>query len=153
MQQSFAVWCTTSSLVLSPFYPSNYFALFRPKEIIGKQEQANLFHHNGPIFLFLSLLILAFNLQVPTKYFFDCTGRCKHNLSKKGGWMKERSFCIEFLTRIYGYLPLLYTTSRADPVAAEIPSVKEYGKCFKPTWQCLIAGHPSTLVTMSRYNS
>ena len=87
----------------------------------------------GLFFSFLSLLIFAFNLQVPTKYFFDCTGRCKHNLSKKGGWMKERSFCIEFLTRIYGYLPLLYTTSRADPVAAETPSVKEYGKCFKPT--------------------
>jgi alpha-1,4-N-acetylglucosaminyltransferase EXTL3 len=69
-------------------------------------------------------------MKVPTNSKFDCTGRCEDNLSKKKGWMEERSFCIEFLTRTYGYQPLLYTQSRTDPVTTNIPSVKEYGECM-----------------------
>ena len=75
---------------------------------------------------------IAFNLQVPTNYYFDCTDRCKENLSKRAHWMEERRFCIETLTRLYGYMPLLHTQSRVDPVTTEIPKIKEFGTCFKP---------------------
>ena len=72
---------------------------------------------------------MFFNLQVPSNYDFHCAG-CKANISKKKNFWDERSVCIQFLTRIYGYQPLLYTQSRTDPVTTEIPSVNEYGKCL-----------------------
>jgi alpha-1,4-N-acetylglucosaminyltransferase EXTL3 len=68
-------------------------------------------------------------MKVPTNSNFHCAG-CKVKLSNKNKFFHERSVCVQFLTRIYGYQPLLYTQSRTDPVTTEIPSVNEYGKCL-----------------------
>ena len=45
--------------------------------------------------------------------------------------VQERHKCMNLLTRVYGYMPLLYTQYRADSVLfkTRIPADKQ--KCFK----------------------
>ncbi|CAI8015817.1 Exostosin-like 3 [Geodia barretti] len=60
-------------------------------------------------------------IKVPTNFDFWCGPRCGENLSTRPGRTEQRHACIQYFTRVYGYMPLLYTQLRTDPVSAKIP--------------------------------
>ena len=69
-------------------------------------------------------------VKVTSRWTFRCPG-CPSTLSEDDSHFQERHKCMNLFTRIYGYMPLLYTQYRADSVLfkTRIPADKQ--KCFK----------------------
>jgi len=69
-------------------------------------------------------------VKVTSRWTFRCPG-CPVSLSEDDSHFQERHKCINFFSRVYGYMPLLYTQYRADSVLfkTRIPADKQ--KCFK----------------------
>ncbi|CAD5114848.1 DgyrCDS3884 [Dimorphilus gyrociliatus] len=69
-------------------------------------------------------------IKVTSRWTFRCPG-CPSALSEDETHFQERHLCMNFLTQIYGYMPLLRTQYRVDSVLfkTRIPHDKE--KCYK----------------------
>ena len=68
--------------------------------------------------------------QVTSRYTFRCPG-CPVALSEDEEHFRERHRCMNFFTRVYGYLPLLQTQFRADSVLFKTRIPHDKQKCFK----------------------
>ena len=56
-------------------------------------------------------------IKVTQKIKFRCEGPdCEATLSGNKNHAKERNDCVNFFARVYGYMPLLFTQFRADPI-------------------------------------
>ena len=69
-------------------------------------------------------------VQVTSRYTFRCPG-CPVALSEDEEHFRERHRCMNFFTRVYGYMPLLQTQFRADSVLFKTRIPHEKQKCFK----------------------
>ncbi|KAK3088624.1 hypothetical protein FSP39_021427 [Pinctada imbricata] len=58
---------------------------------------------------------------------------CPKTLSGDSHHYKERSNCINFFMRVYGYMPLLYTQYRADSVLFKTTLPRNKRTCFNFT--------------------
>ena len=69
-------------------------------------------------------------IKVTSRWSFRCPG-CPVNLSEDDSHFQERHKCMNFFTRVFGYMPLLNTQYRVDSVLfkTRIPADKQ--KCFK----------------------
>merc|ERR1712211_165578 len=54
-------------------------------------------------------------IKVTSRWTFRCPG-CPVSLSEDDSHFQERHRCINFFTRVYGYMPLFYTQFRAESV-------------------------------------
>ncbi|CAL8106894.1 unnamed protein product [Calicophoron daubneyi] len=84
--------------------------------------------------LAMNFLIAHITRKAPIKatihWSFDCP-YCATTLHDKPNHYKDRSECINWLTRVYGYNPLVYSQYRADSLLfkTRIPPTKQ--KCYK----------------------
>jgi len=69
-------------------------------------------------------------IKVTSRWTFRCPG-CPVSLSEDDSHFQERHRCINFFTRVYGYMPLLYTQFRADSVLFKTRIPPDKQKCFK----------------------
>jgi len=69
-------------------------------------------------------------IKVTSRWTFRCPG-CPVSLSEDDSHFQERHHCINFFTRVYGYMPLLYTQFRADSVLFKTRIPPDKQKCFK----------------------
>ncbi|XP_071804168.1 exostosin-like 3 [Asterias amurensis] len=69
-------------------------------------------------------------VKVTSRWTFRCPS-CPEALSKDDWHFKERHKCMQFFTRIYGYMPLLYTQFRVDSVLFKTRVPHDKQKCFK----------------------
>ena len=68
--------------------------------------------------------------QVTSRWTFRCPG-CPKALSVEDSHFHERHECINFFTRVYGYMPLLNTQFRADSVLFKTRIPHDKQKCFR----------------------
>lgn len=69
-------------------------------------------------------------VKVTSRWTFRCPG-CPVSLSEDDSHFQERHKCINFFSRVYGYMPLLYTQYRADSVLFKTRIPPDKQKCFK----------------------
>lgn len=69
-------------------------------------------------------------LKVTTRWTFRCPG-CTDALSASDEHFNERHICINTFTRIFGYIPLLYTQFRADSVLFKTRLPGHLNKCYE----------------------
>jgi len=69
-------------------------------------------------------------VKVTSRWTFRCPG-CPVSLSEDDSHFQERHNCINFFSRVYGYMPLLYTQFRADSVLFKTRIPPDKQKCFK----------------------
>jgi len=69
-------------------------------------------------------------VKVTSRWTFRCPG-CPVSLSEDDSHFQERHQCINFFSRVYGYMPLLYTQYRADSVLFKTRIPPDKQKCFK----------------------
>jgi len=69
-------------------------------------------------------------VKVTSRWTFRCPG-CPVSLSEDDSHFQERHKCINFFSRVYGYMPLLYTQFRADSVLFKTRIPPDKQKCFK----------------------
>ena len=74
--------------------------------------------------------------QVTSRWTFRCPG-CPQALSEDDSHFQERHKCINFFTRVYGYMPLLNTQFRVDSVLFKTRIPHDKQKCFKFIWSSL----------------
>ncbi|CAG0913774.1 unnamed protein product [Notodromas monacha] len=70
-------------------------------------------------------------IKVTSRWTFRCPG-CPVILSEDESHFLERHKCMQFFTKVYGYMPLLYTQFRADSVG-EYWLFSEVDKCHEMT--------------------
>lgn len=68
--------------------------------------------------------------QVTSRWTFSCPN-CPVSLWEDKTHFEERSECINFFVRVYGYMPLLRTQFRADSVLFKTRLPSDKSKCFK----------------------
>jgi len=69
-------------------------------------------------------------VKVTSRWTFRCPG-CPVSLSEDDSHFQERHACLNLFTRVYGYMPLLYTQYRADSVLFKTRIPPDKQKCFK----------------------
>jgi len=69
-------------------------------------------------------------VKVTSRWTFRCPG-CPVSLSEDDSHFQERHSCMNLLSRVYGYMPLLYTQYRADSVLFKTRIPPDKQKCFK----------------------
>ena len=74
-----------------------------------------------------------FFFQVTSRWTFSCPN-CPVSLWEDKTHFEERSECINFFVRVYGYMPLLRTQFRADSVLFKTRLPSDKSKCFKYVW-------------------
>ena len=84
--------------------------------------------HNQP--MLYAFVYDVSSVQVTSRYTFRCPG-CLVALSEDEEHFRERHRCMNFFTRVYGYMPLLQTQFRADSVLFKTRIPHEKQKCFK----------------------
>ncbi|XP_077990253.1 exostosin-like 3 [Glandiceps talaboti] len=69
-------------------------------------------------------------IKVTSRWTFRCPG-CPQALSSDDSHFEERHRCMNFFTKVYGYMPLLYTQFRVDSVLFKTRLPHDKQKCFK----------------------
>jgi len=69
-------------------------------------------------------------VKVTSRWTFRCPG-CPVSLSEDDSHFQERHKCINYFSKVFGYMPLLYTQYRADSVLFKTRLPPDKQKCFK----------------------
>lgn len=69
-------------------------------------------------------------IKVTSRWTFSCPN-CPVSLWNDKTHFEERSKCINFFVKVYGYMPLLRTQFRADSVLFKTRIPSDKSKCFK----------------------
>ncbi|XP_006821057.1 exostosin-like 3 [Saccoglossus kowalevskii] len=69
-------------------------------------------------------------IKVTSRWTFRCPG-CPQALSSDDSHFQERHQCMNFFTKVFGYMPLLYTQFRVDSVLFKTRLPHDKQKCFK----------------------
>ena len=72
----------------------------------------------------------CFYIQVTSRWTFRCPG-CPETLSQSDEHFNERHVCINHFTKVYGYMPLLYTQFRLDSVLFKTRLPSHLEKCYQ----------------------
>lgn len=121
-----------NSIYIDFFLPTTLSDTFIDKNIGVSPSFSNGSPSPSPTFTLNTFSIPFFFsfFQVTSRWTFSCPN-CPVSLWEDKTHFEERSECINFFVRVYGYMPLLRTQFRADSVLFKTRLPSDKSKCFK----------------------